>query len=409
MANLLPTLHRIWRLLPATARRRIYEKATNAVSPKVMWTEKTPRVPTEPFIVAGALSAPTGLGEAARQILFGLIAGGHRVSAIDLSKGLAQKSMIPLPDLPPPPDGPGTLLLAVSPPNVGHALTLIGRSILADKLRIGCWVWDLEVLPESWIEQSRLVHALAAPSRFCTDTFERHFDLPVRLLRYPVGITEAPQAPRGTGGTLRFSTAMDLGSTSARKNPLAVLKAFRQAFGPGEAVTMTIKLRDIGADPAMFAELQALAASDGPLVEILSGDFSPERMEEWWRGIDLFVSLHRSEGFGLLPAEAMLRGIPVISTDWSATAEFVTPETGWPIPATLVPVVDSTGRYELEGAQWAEPDLGAAVKAMQEAAHNREGVTRRGAAAVEATKRIFSLEQFQAGLGQQSGVRQHAE
>ncbi|MCG7392459.1 glycosyltransferase family 4 protein [Microvirga sp. ACRRW] len=409
MVSLLPTLHRIWRLFPAQARRRFYEKATNAVSPKAAWTGKTPREPAEPFIVAGALSAPTGLGEAARQILFGLIAGGYRVSAIDLSKDLAQKSMIPLPELPPPPTGPGTLLLAVQPPNVAHALTLIGRSMLADKLRIGCWVWDLEVLPESWIEQSRLVHALAGPSRFCTETFERRMDLPVRLIRYPIGIVQAPQALRGKSGTLRFGAAMDLGSTSARKNPLAVLQAFRRAFGPGDAVSLSIKLRDVGADPAMFAELQSLAATDGPPVEILNGDFPLKRMEEWWRGLDVFVSLHRSEGFGLLPAEAMLRGIPVISTDWSATAEFISPETGWPVPATLVPVIDSTGRYELEGAQWAEPDMTAAVDAMKDAARNHEEVSRRGAASVEAARRIFSLEQLQAGLGLPTGIRQHAE
>ncbi|SCY00789.1 glycosyltransferase family 4 protein [Microvirga guangxiensis] len=409
MVSLLPLLHRIWRLFPAQARRRVYEKATTAVSSKATWTEKTPREPAEPFIVAGALSAPTGLGEAARQLLYGLIAGGYRVSAIDLSKDLAQKSMIPLPDLPPPSTGPGTLLLAVQPPNVGHALTLIGRPMLADKLRIGCWVWDLEVLPESWIEQSRLVHALAGPSRFCTETFARHMDLPVRLLRYPIGIAQAPLAPRGKSGTLRFGAAMDLGSTAARKNPLAVLQAYRQAFRHGDAVTLSIKLRDVGADPAMFAQLQTLAATDGPPVEVLSGDFPPARMEEWWRGLDVFVSLHRSEGFGLLPAEAMLRGIPVISTDWSATAEYISLETGWPVPVTLVPVIDATGRYELAGARWAEPDLTAAVEAMKGAARNHEEVSRRGAASVEAAQRIFSLEQLQAGLGLEARIRQHVE
>jgi hypothetical protein len=404
MNRLFPVLHRTWRLLPATTRRRIYERATTAIAPKAIWTDATPREPVGPFIVAGALSAPTGLGEAARQILFGLAAGGHPVSALDLSESLAQKSLIRLPDLQPAPHGPGTLLLVVQPPNAAHALTLIGRQMLADKLRIGCWVWDLEVLPGTWNEQLPLVHALAPPSQFVADTFARNIDLPIRLLRYPIGITNPPpRAHPMDYSSVRFGAAMDLGSTSARKNPLAVLRAFRQAFSSGDNVSLCIKLRDAEADPAMVTELRALAAIKGPPVEILSGDFPPERMEEWWQGVDIFVSLHRSEGFGLLPAEAMLRGIPVISTDWSATAEFITPQTGWPIPATLVPVIDSTKRYELPGARWAEPDFEAAVAALREAASHPQEITRRGQAAATEVRRIFSLPQFEAALALNRG------
>jgi hypothetical protein len=399
MISLFPILHRTWRLLPAATRRRIYERTTTAMASRAIWTDATPRNAVGPFIVAGALSAPTGLGEASRQILAGLMASGQRVSAIDLSESLAQKSIVPVPELPQPAEGPGTLLLVVQPPNTGHALTLIGRPMLAHKLRIGCWVWDLEVVPTPWIEQAPLVHALAAPSQFVAQTFERHMNLPVKLLRYPVGMMRLPQTERTVSGTVRFGAAMDLGSTSARKNPLAAVRAFRQAFEPGAAVRLCIKLRDPEADPVMVAELRALAAAEGPPVEILTGDFPPERMEEWWREIDVFVSLHRSEGFGLLPAEAMLRGIPVIATDWSATAEFISPQTGWPVPATLVPVVDPTGRYELPGAQWAEPDIAAATEAMREAARNPEEISRRGAKSAETARQIFSAEQFQAALG----------
>jgi len=402
MFRFLPVFHRAWRSLPAATRRRIYEQITTAIAPKAIWTDLTPREPEVPFIVAGPLSAPTGLGEAARQILAGLIAGGYPVSALDLSQSLAQKSIVPVPDLPPPAPGPGTLLLAVQPPSTGHALALIGRKMLAHKLRIGCWVWDLEVLPTAWVEQAHLVHIVAAPSQFVANTFERYLDVPVRLLRYPIGITPVPAVVKVSTGTVRFGTAMDLGSTSARKNPLAVLQAFRQAFGPGDAVHLSVKLRDPGADPAMAAELRVLAAEDGPPIEILTGDFPPERMEQWWQGIDVFVSLHRSEGFGLLPAEAMLRGIPVIATDWSATAEFISPETGWPVSADLVPVVDPTGRYELPDAIWADAKLDAASKALKEAAANRQEIMRRGAAAIEAAQRIFSLEQFQLALSGES-------
>ena len=38
---------------------------------------------------------------------------------------------------------------------------------------------------------------------------------------------------------------------------------------------------------------------------------------------DCYVSLHRSEGFGLGPGESMFLGKPVIATNWSGNTEFM--------------------------------------------------------------------------------------
>lgn len=398
MARSLTLLHRAWRLLPVRQRRRLYELVTTRAAPPARWTRQTPRSPCEPFIVAGSLTAPTGLGEAARQILRGVVASGAEVSAIDLARPFGQQSVVPLEVAREPAHGPGTLLLVVQPPSVGHALNLLGRRVLRHKLRIGCWVWELQTVPPSWHEQTHLVHALAAPSRFAAEAFSKSFALPVRVLRYPIAAA-ACTPPQAVPGITRFGAAMDLGSTAARKNPLAVLHAYRRAFAPGEPVSLTLKLREPEADPEAMRELEALADEPGPPVTILTGDFTAERMEAWWQDLDVLVSLHRSEGFGLLPAEAMLRGIPAISTDWSATAEFVTAATGWPIPARIVPVVDRTERFTLPGAVWAEPDLDAAIAAMRESARDPGEVARRGVAAAEQIQALFSLEQFWRDLG----------
>jgi glycosyltransferase involved in cell wall biosynthesis len=47
---------------------------------------------------------------------------------------------------------------------------------------------------------------------------------------------------------------------------------------------------------------------------------------------DVFVSLHRSEGFGLGLAEAMLLGKPVVGTAYSGNADFLDDTTGYPVP-----------------------------------------------------------------------------
>ena len=74
------------------------------------------------------------------------------------------------------------------------------------------------------------------------------------------------------------------------------------------------------------------------------------------RSCDCFVSPHRSEGFGLLIAEAMMLGRPVIATDYGATAELLTPATGFPVAFRMVPVGE--GDYPFaKGQSWADPDV----------------------------------------------------
>lgn len=385
-------LYPLWRALPRSLRRAMYERATGMLASDAVWTDVTPREPTPPIVVAGVLSAPSGLGEAARLLLQGVIASGAEVSAIDLAAPLMQKQVLPVPHLPPPRPGPGTILLATQPPNIARSVALIGPEILRDKLRIGCWAWELEVLPAIWVRQAKHVHRIAAPSVFCQEAFARAFGREILLLPWPVA-TRSIEATRSRTGPVTFAAALDLGSTAARKNPLGVLRAFRLAFEVGADVRLKLKIRDAEQDPSAMAQVRQLVAQYAPAVELETRDLDADAFEAWWRTVDVFVSLHRSEGFGLLVAEAMLRGIPVVSTDWSATSEFVTAATGWPVRADLIAVVDDTERYILPGARWAEPDAQAAAAAMREATDRRR-VAEKGRAARAHIEARFSNQAF---------------
>jgi glycosyltransferase involved in cell wall biosynthesis len=80
-------------------------------------------------------------------------------------------------------------------------------------------------------------------------------------------------------------------------------------------------------------------------------------------GADVLVSLHRAEGFGLTPAEAMALGTPVLATAWSGVLDFMDGDCALMVPAELVPVDDPQGIYR--GRQtWAEPDIPAAAGAL---------------------------------------------
>ena len=103
------------------------------------------------------------------------------------------------------------------------------------------------------------------------------------------------------------------------------------------------------------------------------------------------VSLHRSEGLGLLVAQAMALGKPVISTDYSATTELVTTKTGYPVDYELVPVQD--GQYPFhEGQMWAEADVNHAAWVMRQVLEDQDGANQRVVAAQNHLAKGYSLE-----------------
>jgi len=81
--------------------------------------------------------------------------------------------------------------------------------------------------------------------------------------------------------------------------------------------------------------------------------------------VDGVLSLYRSEGFGLFPAQKMLAGKVVVATDWPGPSDFSTQENAIPIPATLIAVNNPQRRYLNDGDQkWAEPDIDVTFRAL---------------------------------------------
>jgi glycosyltransferase involved in cell wall biosynthesis len=120
------------------------------------------------------------------------------------------------------------------------------------------------------------------------------------------------------------------------------------------------------------------------------------------RCADAVLSLHRSEGFGLVPAEAMLMGRPVIATDYSGTTDFLDASCGMPIPYTLIPARDPRGVFEAPGAVWAEADIGAAAGALRALAADparRRALGEAGRRAAQARLGAAKLAAALRGLG----------
>src|SRR5690606_518886 len=135
-------------------------------------------------------------------------------------------------------------------------------------------------------------------------------------------------------GSFLFHAGCDGNSTLARKNPLGVIAAFQTAFPLARCtVGLVVKAMNPPEDCALH---NAIAAD--PRIRLIDRRLPRAEAEALLACCDAHLSLHRAEGFGRIPAEALALGLPVIATGWSGTADYLTPETGFPVDYALVPV-----------------------------------------------------------------------
>ena len=140
-----------------------------------------------------------------------------------------------------------------------------------------------------------------------------------------------------------------------------------------------VKVQNIAGNEADFAALQA-AVADLPGTVLISDTLTRAEIYQLESACDCFVSLHRAEGFGLAVAECMYLGKPVISTNWSATAEYVTADNGCPVDARIVTLEQNHGPY-MKGSVWAEADVDQAASWMRKISGDPALAARLGAAA----------------------------
>ncbi|WP_460452161.1 glycosyltransferase [Alsobacter sp. SYSU BS001988] len=394
-------VHDLWRRLPARQRRTAYAWLSAAVAPRP--DPSAPANAGPPWIVAGVLRSPSGLGQTARLALASLRDHGPGAAAIDLTSALMQPASLPDLDAADCPLGPGTILLYVTPPNMPRALAAIGRKRLKGKRLVAVWVWELERLPDSWVQQARFVHEIAAPTHFAAEAIARSTGRQVRRLRYPLALEPSLERQQPVG-PFKIGFAFDIASTEARKNPWDLIQTFEAAFGPKDYVLLSIKTRSADYDRHAWEHLQSRISAMGSRAELFCEDWSRERTLEWMASLDLYASLHRSEGFGLTLAEAMHQGVPVLATNWSATAEFVDAQVGFPVPYVLVPVEDRQQRHDVEQGRWAQPDVAKAAEILRECYVNRGTLAAIGRAGRRRIEDEFSAAGFISDLGVLSGA-----
>ena len=268
-----------------------------------------------------------------------------------------------------------------------------GITNLKDKYVIGYWPWELPNWPKSWIWAFDFVNEIWVSSNHIKESVVKETDKPVQVMPLCVDqegykISQQTNEERIKNrklfnlnlNAIYICYSFDQNSYIDRKNPLDAIRSFQLAFPPypsnevNNNVRLIIKTYPHKNISWEWQFLKEISKYD-PRIEILEKNMSRVELLNFYGCCDIFLSLHRAEGYGRCLAEALQLGLDLIATDWSGNKDFCKGDLYYPVPYKLVPLKPLEYPY-WQGQFWAEPDLYSAAKIVEEVVSKRmsEGI-----------------------------------
>jgi glycosyltransferase involved in cell wall biosynthesis len=239
--------------------------------------------------------------------------------------------------------------------------------------------WEFGIIPKDWVEQCEGIQEIWTPSSYSKTCFTRGGVAEERVRVVPNGVDLEvfhPEKTSGGRGQVRF---LYVGGTITRKGFDVALRAYCGAFGPKDDVSLVVK-PFLSNEQYKGQNLDAAlreAASDprNPQIVIVDEELDERGLADLYRSCDVLLAPFRGEAFCLPVLEAMACGVPAVVTGAGGVMDFVSSETSWLVPATEVRTVITEMVPAADAFSWFEPDFGALVELLREAA--RDAVARR--------------------------------
>lgn len=268
---------------------------------------------------------------------------------------------------------------------VEYYFDLIGYEVLSGKYNIAHWLTEVSNYPDNWAKNHVFFDEIWTASSFCQDSISMKIQIPTILIPYPI---LGAKKNNYVNSQLNFLVMANMYSDIERKNVLTAISAFLQAFPNEKNVHMVVKISNSDVDISYMNEIIKLIGADNRFT-LMDEFISRKEVEELFCKADVYVSLHRAEGFGLTLGEAMLQGTPVITTAYSGNMDFCNQFNCFLVEYDMVKVGEERLRYQADDV-WAEPRLDSAIKMYKRVYENPIEVQKKVQEASKLIKTNFS-------------------
>ncbi len=329
--------------------------------------------------IAGYLRSELGIGEVARQLIGALDAvdvpvlpigmhapdsrSGHAFDAVR-----ASANAFPI------------NLICVNADGLPAFAREVGGHFFDGRYSVGLWWWETSEFPERHVESFGYLDEVWVGSHFVAAALARKSPITVTYAPVTVEFPEAaPLSPGELGwpDAFTFLFSFDFASVFERKNPLAVIDAYTTAFTPDERTALVVKCINPQFDLVNHRRLQEAVSAREDIV-LMDHYLDAADKNRLMASCDCYVSLHRSEGFGLTIAEAMYMGKPVIATGYSGNMTYMNAHNSYPVRYALTPIGTGADPYPADG-EWAQPDLAEAVRLLRHVRQDGADAAQKGA------------------------------
>lgn len=342
------------------------------------------------FNVIGHITSETGLGVMACDLIRALHDLGHGVIGFDVDPGLqrAGRSQAMAPFMRPAAgmfrNGIDVVVFPLS------AVDHWSRSYIFGTRRVAVPLWELPDINAAWLHGLLRFDGVVSSSDFIYEALTAAGAAVWRGQHphyiQPIGQT-APTADREKFGLpadqVVFTFAFDPSSDLQRKNPAAIVDAFLQAEAPNSLLCIQVN-KSVEAFGALDRWLSELPTER---VKVINRHLAHDEAVQLIASSDVYISLHRAEGFGLGMHEAMQLGKPVIATAWSGNMSYMDAESACLVDADLIELNGKIPAYTEsvigQKSTWADPSLYEASIWIEALAGDADLRAKMGAAAIQ--------------------------
>ena len=329
----------------------------------------------------GCIRLKTGLGQGCRLTAAVLQECGMPLAMKDFTLSEEYSGMTEYDDLLGDEAPYGVNIFFINMHEFAQAYFAMGSSQWNRHYNIAFWSWEAERFPEEWAPLLTQVDEVWTPSEFTAEAVSTVTSKPVVSIGYAVPEPACSDAGRSFFGlpedVFLCLVLFDNNSMSERKNPQAAVEAFKKAFPPGSSDAGLV-LKITAPDLKLLQELRK--SLEGYQVWFLDELYDKKDLNALIRCCDVYLSLHRAEGFGLVLAEAMMLGVPTVATAYSSNIEFQTEESACLVKYKKVPVGKDLWPFRRDYL-WAEADTddaAAYLRKLEEDSAFRESISEKG-------------------------------